>query len=185
MKKWLCIFTLFLTAYSSNIALKDSLFLLPVKQITPIASESAPILVLKTDLADYLNQVGLVYRVSETQVIQAQQNRWADKISDQISQHLINDLRTKQIVYWPVQLDSALALNNQTQLLVRFSKFNGEYTGTAELSGEWLLIDEQGKLINREYFQINKPLKTEGYEQLVFSLSEGLEELASTIARQF
>lgn len=185
MKKWILLFTFFLTACSNTITLKESLFLLPIEQVPPITSESAPMLVLKTDLPDYLNQFGLVYRISETEVIQAQQNRWADKISDQISQHLINDLRAKQVVYWPVQLNSALELNNQTQLVVRFSKFNGEYTGTAELAGEWLLIDSQGKLIKREYFQINKPLKTEGYEQLVFSLSDGLEELASTIARQF
>ena len=64
------------------------------------------------------------------------------------------------------------------------SKFNGVYTGDAELSGEWLLIDSQGNIIQSDNFEIIKPLKSEGYEQLVMALAEGLDELASLIAQQ-
>lgn len=184
MKIWLTLFTLFIVGCSNNQIQQDSLFLLPVNSTEVVASKSAPIVVVKTNLDEYLDQVGLVYRVSDTEVILAKHNRWAQKISTQINQQMILNLRAKQSAYWPVQLNAAMVLNNQPQLHLSLSRFNGVYTGNAELSGEWLLIDSQGKVIQSDNFEIIKPLKSEGYQQLVMALAEGLDELASQIAQQ-
>ena len=184
MKIWLTLFTLFIAGCSNNQIQQDSLFLLPVNSAAVVASKSAPIVVVKTNLDEYLDQVGLVYRVSDTEVILAKHNRWAQKISTQINQQMILNLRAKQSAYWPVQLNAAMVLNNQPQLHLSLSRFNGVYTGNAELSGEWLLIDSQGNITKSDDFHISKPLKSEGYEQLVMALAEGLDELASLIAQQ-
>ena len=184
MKIWLTLFTLLIAGCSNTPIQQDSLFLLPVNHSVAIASKSAPIVVIKTNLAEYLDQVGLVYRLSDTEVVLAKHNRWAQKISTQINQQMIINLRAKQSTYWPIQLNAAMILNDQPQLHLSLSKFNGVYTGDAELSGEWLLIDSQGNIIQSDNFEIIKPLKSEGYEQLVIALAEGLDELASLIAQQ-
>lgn len=184
MKVWFMVFTLFIAGCSNNQTQQDSLFLLPASSTTAIASKSAPIVVVKTNLAEYLDQVGLVYRISDTEVVLAKQNRWAQKVSAQINQQMVLNLRAKQSTYWPIQLNSAMTLSNQPQLHIYLSKFNGVFTGNAELSGEWLLIDSQGKVIQSDNFEIIKPLKSEGYQQLVIALAEGLDELASQIAQQ-
>lgn len=184
MKKWLVILMVFVAGCSSNTTPQDALFLLPTNVAAPIAPKNAPILIIKTDLAEYLEQVGIVYRVSDTEVVLAKQNRWADKISDQINHRLIDSLRAKQTSYWPIEANSAIKLSNQPQLQISLSKFNGVYTGDAELSGEWSLINAQGVLIKSEYFQIKKALKDDGYDQLVLSLAEGLDDLTTLIAKQ-
>ncbi|MEL0628257.1 PqiC family protein [Psychromonas aquatilis] len=184
MKKWLILIIVFIAGCSSNPEQQSGLFLLPADITTPTASNTAPVLIVKTNLAEYLDQVGLVYRTSDTKVVVAKQNRWAEKISAQINQSMISKLRAKQTTYWPVQLNSALQLNNQPQLQIRLTKFNGVYTGDAEVSGEWQLIDAKGALIKSEYFTIEKPLKETGYDQLVLSLSEGLDDLSTQIATQ-
>ena len=184
MKKWLILIFIFIAGCSSNQTQQGGLFLLPVDITPPVASKSAPALIVKTDLSEYLDQVGLVYKASETQVTLAKQNRWAEKISAQINQQMIIKLRAMQTTYWPVQFNSALKLNNQPQLHLHLTKFNGVYTGDAELGGEWQLIDSKGSLIKSEYFEIITPLKEAGYDQLVIALSEGLETLAIQIAAQ-
>jgi len=184
MKKYLIIFVIFIVGCSNNETQQGSLFLLPTNITTPIVSKNAPTLIVKTDLAEYLDQTALVYRTSVTEVILTKQNSWAHKISTQINQRMILNLRSQQSTYWPVQINSALKLNKQPQLQLRLTKFNGAFTGNAEISGEWLFIDAQGTLVKSEYFEITKPLKNEGYEQLVLSLAEGLDELSAQIAKQ-
>lgn len=184
MKRWLFLLVVLVTGCSSTEAVNNSLFLLPSIQSSPVAAKSAPVLVVKTELAEYLNQSGLVYRTSESEVVLAKQNLWAHQLSDQINQRLVNDLRAKQKLYWPVQLNSALQLSNQPQLHLRLLKFNGSYNGNAEISGEWLLISAEGKLLKNEYFQLDQALESEGYNGLVKALSQGLEHLTAQIAEK-
>ncbi|EEY52258.1 putative lipoprotein [Vibrio cholerae CT 5369-93] len=43
------------------------------------------------ELAAYPDTQGVVYRQSETQVIQARQNQWAQRLSPQLTQRITND----------------------------------------------------------------------------------------------
>jgi uncharacterized lipoprotein YmbA len=183
MKKWLIVLVIFIAGCSSQTQ-QGSLFLLPTKVAPLTASQDAPTLILTSNLAEYLDQAGLVYRTSETEVVLAKHNRWAHKISAQITHHMMMNLRAKQTAYWPEKPNSALKSKEQVQLQLNFTKFNGSFTGEAELSGEWRLINPQGILIKSEYFELKTPLKKEGYEELVLSLSDGLDQLATLIAKQ-
>lgn len=96
----LCGLVIFITGCSSQEDVSTQLFLLPVNPLPPVAEQTAPLMMVKTELADYLNQPGLVYRTSQTQVIQARHNQWAQRISDQITARIVQDVRTKQARYW-------------------------------------------------------------------------------------
>ncbi|EGR9007699.1 hypothetical protein I8D50_001812 [Vibrio vulnificus] len=133
------------------------------------------------DLADHLNSKGIVYRQSSTQIIQAKQNLWADNIKQQITKRLIDDLRAQQTSYWPIA--SAANTVGSTQLLVSLNKFNGAYTGNAEIAGEWKLFDGEGKEINARAFSIEVPLESDGYQALIFALSDALTRLSQEIAQ--
>ena len=68
--------------------------------------------------------------------------------------------------------------------LLSFSKFNGSYQGNAEIEGEWLIVDENGKVKNSAPVKINMPLQDDGYDALVDALSVGLNNLTDQIAAQ-
>lgn len=182
MKNWLILLALLLVGCSNTPATQTNLYLLP-DSLSPVAAkETSPLLLVKVDVADYLSQKGVVYRVSETELVQAKQNQWAEAVSNQINRKLIHNLRAGQTTYWPVGFNSALALDGQKQLHIQIRRFNGAYTGMAELAGEWLLIDAKGQIAASEPFQIQIPLEQEGYQALVSALAEGLEQLSEQLA---
>lgn len=184
MKKWFIFLFIFFAGCSSEQTVQNRRYLLPEYPVKPIAQQTAPILVVKTELSEYLNNTGLVYRVSESEVIHAKRHQWAQGITQQLTQRVINDLRAKQRIYWPIELNSDLELDEQQQLHVYVQKFNGVYTGVAEVGGEWLLIDKKGHIVRNEYFFIEIPLKNDGYHSLISSLSEGLSQLTDQMATQ-
>ena len=182
MKKWVCVFSLLLVGCASEQAVQSRYYILPDNPGKPLAQLRSPILVVKTNLAEYLNNQGLVYRISETQVVLAKYSLWAQGLKQQLTQRIINDLYSKQSSYWPIEANSLIDLNGKKQLVVSLQKFNGVYTGVAEIAGEWLLIDGEGQLIRNESFQLEVPLQQDGYDSMISSLSEGIGQLTSLIA---
>ncbi|MBY7892429.1 ABC-type transport auxiliary lipoprotein family protein [Vibrio sp. LQ2] len=145
-------------------------------------SSELPLLsVNEVELADYLNSKGIVYRQSSTQIIQAKQNLWADNIKQQITKRLIDDLRAQETSYWPIA--SAPNTMASAHLLVSLNKFNGAYTGNAELAGEWKLFSSEGKQTSAQAFSIEVPLERDGYQALIFALSDALTRLSQEIAQ--
>ena len=177
-----------LTGCSSAPQTKGAMYLLPkAEPVTLSSSDIAqrPTLVVRpVTLASYLNDNGIVYRTSETQVIQAKHNQWAHSISKQITQRVVAELRHKQSHYWPTEMNNLLDQSGEAKLQLTLNKFNGSYKGNIEIEGEWLLINAEGKVENSAPIQISQPLQDEGYEALVNALSIGLESLTSDIAKQ-
>ncbi len=188
MKRVFLLVSALLVGCSSAPETSNSMYLLPhsgSQTVNSSASTERPLLVIRpVDLASYLNNSGIVYRTSESQVIQAKNNLWAQSISEQITQRVINDLRQKQNHYWPVQVHSLLDQSGETKLQLSLSRFNGNYRGNAEIEGEWMLIDGSGKVKRRAEVKILMPLKEEGYDALVKALSAGLNNLTNNIAQQ-
>ncbi len=53
-----------------------------------------PLLVIRpAQLASYLNDNSIVYRTSDTQIVQAKRHQWAQSISEQITQRVVAELR--------------------------------------------------------------------------------------------
>ncbi len=179
---------LFITGCSSAPETTSAMYLLPktsTQTVNSSASTERPLLVVRpVELASYLKDSGIVYRTSESQIIQAKNNLWAQSISEQITQRVIDDLRQKQNHYWPVKVHNLLNQSGEIKLQLSLNKFNGNYQGNAELEGEWMLIDEKGKVKHRAQVSILMPLQDEGYAALVSALSAGLNNLTNNIAQQ-
>jgi hypothetical protein len=188
MKRVFLLVAALLAGCSSAPETTSSMYLLPetdTKALSSAMMTERPLLVVRpVELASYLNDSGIVYRSSESQITQAKHNQWAQNISEQITQRVIADLRQKQNHYWPVKVHSLLDQSGENKLQLSLNKFNGTYQGNAELEGEWMLIDADGKVKRRYPVKIVMPLQDEGYDALVKALSAGLSNLTDNIAQQ-
>ncbi|WP_411062716.1 PqiC family protein [Vibrio rotiferianus] len=186
MKRRILLIASLLAGCSSAPQNTDAFYVLPEFSAANINSTLAvqrtPLIVRPVELASYLADSGIVYRTSETQIVQAKHNQWAHSISEQITSRVINELRAKQTQYWPVEVNNLLDQNHESKLQLSLSKFNGNFEGNAELEGEWLIIDANGKVTNSAPVNINVPLQNDGYDALVDALSEGLTNLTDQIA---
>ncbi len=68
-------------------------------------------------------------------------------------------------------------------LLILLTKFNGAYTGNAEVAGEWKLLNSEGKQIDARTFSIEVPLESNSYQSLILALSDALTRLSQEIAQ--
>ncbi|EOK5710736.1 PqiC family protein [Vibrio parahaemolyticus] len=177
-----------LTGCSSAPETTGALYLLPkaeTKTSNQMSVAERPLLVIRpAQLASYLNDNSIVYRTSDTQIVQAKRHQWAQSISEQITQRVVAELRQKQSDYWPVEMNNLLDQSGESKLQLTLNKFNGSYQGNAEIEGEWLLIEASGNIVRSSQIKILMPLQDEGYDALVDALSAGLNQLTDDIAAQ-
>ena len=148
------------------------------------ANKHQPVVIVRpVEVAEHLAGTGLVYQTSETEVVQAQQNLWAESLSRQLTRMITHDLRQKQSRYWFDELTPVVNSNALPKLQVKFTQFNGHYSGLARLSGQWLLIGEQGEALARQPFFIQVPLEQDGYDAQVKALAEGVARLTNQISQ--
>ncbi|TQQ15147.1 PqiC family protein [Vibrio cholerae] len=185
MKPWLLMMlTTLLVGCGGTPQPKVSFYLLPnnpeLSELTQ--PKTLPLLVVQpVELAAYLDTQGIVYRQSETQVIQARQNQWAQRLSPQLTQRITNDLHRKQSRYWPAPLNASSIQQEHWKLQVRLQRFNGVYTGNAEVAGSWELLNPKGESMLNQEFSFQVPLKDTGYPALVEALSAGVDQLSTQI----
>ncbi|MDK9781404.1 membrane integrity-associated transporter subunit PqiC [Vibrio sp. B172a] len=188
MKRGLLLISALLAGCSSAPEDTGALYVLPeassAKVSDTMIAQRPQLVVRPVELASYLADSGIVYRASETQIIQAKHNQWAHSISEQITTRVIDELRSKQSQYWPVEVNNLLDQSDENKLQLSLSKFNGSYEGNAEIEGEWLLVDANGKVKTSAPVKISMPLQDEGYDALVDALSVGLNNLTDQIAAQ-
>ncbi|MGL6028118.1 MAG: PqiC family protein [Vibrio sp.] len=192
MKQWLLMIFVSITLLgcSSEPQPKVDFYLLPQhltsSPVTPPESlavlPSTLLIVQPVELAAYLDSTGIIYRQSTTQVIQAKYHQWAQRLGPQLTERIIHQLRRDQPVsYWPEAFNAQVAQQKHHTLQVKFQRFNGAYTGNAELAGSWELFNPQGVRLLRQDFSLDVPLTDEGYPALVEALSAGLEQLTTSI----
>ncbi|MGF1760641.1 ABC-type transport auxiliary lipoprotein family protein [Photobacterium sagamiensis] len=187
MQKWLLLLVVALTGCSSQPEAVSNTYLLPVSVQGDAAQSGTnqPLLVVRpVEMAEHLAGAGLVYQISDTEVVQARQNLWAESISDQLTRKIKDDLRLKQSAYWPTELSPAFSAVGLPRLQVKLNQFNGHYSGRVKVSGEWLMLDGKGKLQGVYPFHFQVPLEKDGYDAQVKALSEGMSRLTSQIAQK-
>lgn len=187
MQKWLTLLVGILAGCSSQPEQVSNTYLLPSggQEMATVIATNQPLLVVRpVEMAEHLSGNGLVYQLSETEVVQAQQNLWAESVSKQLTRRINHDLRQKQTKYWPTELTPALATSGVPRLQVKVSQFNGHYSGMAKVSGEWLLLDGEGALQGVYPFSYQVPLERDGYDAQVKALSEGINRLTTQIAQR-
>ncbi len=185
MQKWLLLLAVALTGCASQPVAVSNSYLLPVNGqavVTQTSKQQHLLMVRPVEMAEHLSGTGLVYQISDTEVVQAQQNLWAESISAQLTRKITDELRRKQSVYWPTELTPALSANGSPRLQVKFNQFNGHFSGRVKVSGEWLLLDGQGQLQGVYPFLYQVVQSEDGYDAQVKALSEGVSRLTAQIA---
>jgi hypothetical protein len=185
MKKWFIIAAMTLAVSGCSSAPEGvNTFLLPAgKTLTVSHANNQPLLIVRpVEVAAHLAGNGLVYQTGPTNIVQAQHHLWAESLGVQLTQQITQQLRLKQRRYWSSDLASQLTMGKGSRLLVKFSQFNGSYTGNAELRGEWVWLSSAGKVLSVHPFDYQIPLQKDGYPALVNALAQGVERLTTQIA---
>ena len=153
------------------------------------ADLSQPYLVVRpVKLTAFLNGHGIVYQTSPNEIVQARYHQWANDLSEQLTQRIINELRNKQNIsskplnYWPIAVNNLVNQSQADQLQINLTQFNGNYQGGASIQGEWQLVNHDGKIIMVEPINMRTSLEADGYDALVDALSDTLSKVTDRLA---
>ncbi|GEA50806.1 hypothetical protein VIN01S_16100 [Vibrio inusitatus NBRC 102082] len=153
MKKWMILIVALFVGCTSSESIETKTYLLPnIKPEHKLGFDEVSV-----QMPSYLEGPGIVYRLSETEIEVASHHVWAGNLRNM----LVDQLQQYQMP----------EASSGTKLSVRFERFNGSYTGNAELKGHWQLGSQNGD------FDIKQPLDDEGYDALVLALSQGVSSL--------
>lgn len=146
----------------------------------PIAkSKTTPLLQISdVQLADFLDEDGLVLQLDDITLNQAKNHLWAEDLSRQINRGLRARLSQQQQKFTIVGPQTAANL----QLSLEIHAFHGRYDGLALTSGQWQLQNARGEIQHLSRFDLQTELNESGYPALVRALSQNLDKLAVLIA---
>lgn len=148
-------------------------------------SETLQSLVLEPiRMTRYLNSESIVMQLSDIEVQQARSHLWAESLDRQLERRLQG--------YLSAALPQTRILRDQRsapgpghlRLQLEVVDFQGRYDGTAVVSGNWLITDNEGSVHARQAFQVEQPLDEDGYPALVRSLAEAWETVAAELAEE-
>jgi len=138
----------------------------------------------EVQLADFLDDGGLVLQLDEITLNQAKNHLWAADLSQQINRGLRNRLNQRQQTFTIVGPQTA----GDLRLSLTIDAFHGRHDGLALMSGQWQLQDIKGQIISLKNFDLQTELAASGYPALVRALGNNLDDLAvaltETLAEQ-
>ena len=70
------------------------------------------------------------------------------------------------------------------EIRLQLDRFQGRYDGMALIRGRWQLLNNQGRLLRQQGFEVAAPLQEDGYPALVRALASGWEQVADTLAAE-
>ncbi len=158
-------------------------YLLPADNSASPAAEGEPTRVLVVrplQMADFLNEEGIVLQLDDITLNQASSNRWAEQpammLQRGLRQRLANRLPDTEV------LDANTRAAGDMQLLVEVNSFQGTHNGEAVAAGQWQLRDASGEFIRQQNFQAVTRLENDGYPALVRALGRSWDQVATEIA---
>ncbi|EMF0916881.1 membrane integrity-associated transporter subunit PqiC [Providencia stuartii] len=181
MRYLISIFVLMLAACSSTP--EKVYYQLPVKspatQSTVVMGQQNQIWLQRIMLADVLTSNGITYQTSDVSYNNASSHLWASPLEQQLGQSMVSELSSAL----PGRLVSLQPLQNSPDTLdITLTSFNGRYDGKVLVQGFWTL--SRGKEIIRRNFDIQLEQKEDGYPELVRTLADGWQQVASEIAKE-
>jgi|GEM_PF-312971 len=131
-------------------------------------------------LAGFLRRGGIVYQTDANRIVIAGSNRWAEPLADQLLRRLRRMLE-QALPRMTVQ-PAGDASDADYKLLMHVERFQGQYDGTARISGHWRLLDDAAHTIDRSDFSRATALTDDGYAALVQALGEGWAAVEKNLA---
>ena len=164
---------------------KTLYYTLPIVKATAMEPQPTKQLILAPiELADFLQQPGIVLQLDDISIHAAQHHQWADSLSSQLKRSLRDHLQAESTQYRVMSSTIAAKSASAYILQIAFDQFQGRFDGQAVVSGQWQLLTSQGELVKMERFTLTEALPAEGYPALVRTLASTIETLSSSIAKQ-
>lgn len=146
---------------------------LPSSQLNP----SVDFALGTIQIAPYLNQLGLVIEIADSQIRPAVNHLWAEPIYDGVRTLLTTDISHAN----GQELMPAKHSKNATVVNIRIDKLDGTLDGKAKIVAYWWLV-RNGEVVDLHRFSKSRSLKADGYRAMVDAETALLEELAENIA---
>lgn len=141
----------------------------PPGYLLPSATQAAHSpLTIKVHLANYLNRGGIVMQLSDSEIQVGRHHRWAEPLATQLQRALEARI-------------SSGDKNTLTVELTRFQGRQGKDKDSAVITGRWSLTGNNGEAA-QGVIEWEAPLENGGYANLVRTLDQGWQAVATEIA---
>lgn len=160
-------------------------YTLPQHPVTPSITPTPQrpgVMVMPVQLAGHLQVNGIVFQTSPIEVNEARNNLWADALSSQIDRSLYQALQGRLHTVSVMSGNSADVPHYF--VTIQLDQFQGRYDGKAIISGQYLIMNSDRRVIRQDAFSYAEPLKQDGYTALVDALDKGIQQLANSMAQQ-
>lgn len=159
-----------------------ALYLLDAASVSPTTASDTPtavptLVVNPVSVAPFLDNGGIVYQVNPNRVVVARDNQWAAPLSRQLTDSLYATLTNDMTKIRILDVNTP-APQPAYRLTTQVERFQGLYSGVAAIEGTWQLFNPNDKRIARQHFEIEVPLRGDGYLELVHSLSRGWRKIS-------
>lgn len=182
LKSGLILFFFVLVAGCASQPVENHRYFLPATDTSQkqSADKSARLLqISEVQLADFLDDGGLVLQLDDITLNQAKNHVWAEDLRQQINRGLRDRLNHRQQRFVVVGPHTTAEL----RLSLTIDAFHARHDGLALTSGQWQLINAQGDILNLRNFELQTELSEPGYPALVRALGENLDDLAAALVR--
>jgi uncharacterized lipoprotein YmbA len=174
-----CLLLVVLLSGCASQAVEPSYYLLRSNQDLPSSklSPSVDFALGTIEIAPYLNQLGLVIDIADSQIRPAVNHLWAEPIYDGVRSLLTADIAKAN----GQELMPANLSKDATVVNIRIDKLDGTLDGRAQIVAYWWLV-RNDEVIDLNRFSKSRALSADGYSAMVDAETALLEELAKKIA---
>ncbi|RRJ83435.1 PqiC family protein [Aestuariirhabdus litorea] len=160
---------------------QSSYYLLRSDAKPAASSQVMPVTLVSVDVANYIDQEGLVLESSKGEVQTAQYHLWAEPLRHSLMQFMSNEISANS---GRVVLNGLGAGPADTRrLTITIDQLHGSVDGDAVLTAYWTLVTEKPEgLVSQDYRWSGRlPLSEDGYAALVAAERALLVELSKQI----
>ena len=149
-----------------------------------LQNDSKNVVVIESiNLAEFLDQPGIVLQTDTHQIEVAHYNRWGEPLKRSLHRYILETLTTQLTQHSLMSSDEFSSDLIHHELEITVNQFNGTTDGKALLSGHWMLKQaDTKKHIFHNAFSYQVTLVSSGYPDLVNQLAELLEQLCREIS---
>ncbi|MFT6284295.1 MAG: putative lipoprotein YmbA [Arenicella sp.] len=192
MKIMITLLSLVLLASCTSKPLMVKYYLLhtPDNKILNTRVQTKPIVILQmVDVAEYLNQSGLVMQIDKYELYYSRQDVWAEKLQSAFYKALLKDLNAAGLRTYVVY-NSPSAVFASSSIKVELAHFHATDTSNVVSSGRyWLSLNNPQTAENEQPFTsshaffFESELKQDGYAHAVEKLRTLINNLAKQIEK--
>jgi uncharacterized lipoprotein YmbA len=135
----------------------------------------------RINVADYLDQFGIVVELQPGQIRPAKYHEWAESLSTGLRQFLRPEIAA--VVGHDIDIDPTRQRHWRLTVDIDIVEFHGTLSGSARLNASWTLTDADGDLVGAYRFVETESLRQSGYGGLVDAQSTLAARLGAAVGQ--